>query len=95
MLFVFILTIALPSCGYQGQYGMQKISIVTHEQIKTRPGYNTATRDPRSAEMTWRDGETIYFYQDKTSLAKKREVVTSMGIHSISVWHLGGNPWFE
>jgi len=45
--------------------------------------------------MTWQSGDTIYFYQDSVSLEKKRDLVTSLGIRSISIWHLGGNSWFE
>lgn len=89
------LTIALPSYGYEGTYGTYQISILTHKQIKLRPGYHTAIRNSRSAEMTWQYGDSVYFYQDSTSLAKKRDLVASMGIQSISIWHLGGNPWFE
>jgi len=89
------LTIALPSYGYEGLVGTHQFSILTYEQIRLQPGYNTDTRDPRSAEMTWQYGDTVYFYQDSSSLQKKRELVTSLGIQSISIWHLGGNLWFE
>lgn len=88
------ITIGLPSYGYQGAKGSYRITILTNEQIRKKPGYNTAIRDVRSGEMTWRSGSTIYFYQDALSLQQKRDTAASMGITSVSVWHLGGNLWF-
>lgn len=89
------LTIALPSYGYEGTFGTQKITILTYEQIRSRPGFTSAVRDPNSAEMNWRQGDSVYFYQDSVSLEQKERLVTSLGIHSLSVWHLGGNLWFD
>jgi spore germination protein YaaH len=88
------LTIGLPSYGYQGTLGSYRMTILTYEQIRKKTGFNTATRDPRSGEMTWRSGTTVYFYQDSQSLKQKRDLVASLGIKSISIWHLGGNQWF-
>jgi spore germination protein YaaH len=88
------LTIGLPSYGYQGTIGSYRMTILTHEQIRKKTGYTTAVRDVRSGEMTWRSGTTVYFYQDAQSLRQKRDLVASLGITSVSVWHLGGNQWF-
>ncbi|MBY0538337.1 hypothetical protein K2P47_02975 [Patescibacteria group bacterium] len=88
------LTIGLPSYGYQGTVGSYRMTILTHEQIRKKVGYPTAVRDVRSGEMTWRSGTTVYFYQDAQSLKQKRDLVASLGITSVSVWHLGGNQWF-
>jgi spore germination protein YaaH len=88
------LTIGLPSYGYQGTIGSYRMTILTHDQIRKKTGYPTAVRDVRSGEMTWRSGTTVYFYQDAQSLRQKRDLVASLGITSVSVWHLGGNQWF-
>lgn len=89
------LVIGLPSYGYRGTEGTQKMSLLTYDQIKKESGFNMATRDSLSGEMTWKNGTTRYFYQDSESLRIKRELVESLGITSISVWHLGGNQWFR
>lgn len=88
------LTIGLPSYGYQGTAGSYRMTILTNEQIRKKTGFTTAVRDVRSGEMTWRTGTTVYFYQDAKSLQQKRDLVASLGITSVSIWHLGGNEWF-
>jgi spore germination protein YaaH len=88
------LAIGLPSYGYQGPKGSYRITILTYEQIRKKTGFATAKRDPRSGEMTWQSGSTVYFYQDAESLRQKRDVAASLGVSAISVWHLGGNQWF-
>jgi spore germination protein YaaH len=88
------LAIGLPSYGYQGPKGSYRITILTYEQIRKKTGFATAKRDPRSGEMTWQSGSTVFFYQDSESLRQKRDVAASLGITSISIWHLGGNQWF-
>ena len=88
------ITIGLPSYGYQGAKGSYRITILTNEQIRKKAGFSTAVRDVRSGEMTWKSGNTVYFYQDTVSLQQKRDAAASMGITSVSVWHLGGNLWF-
>jgi spore germination protein YaaH len=89
------LTIGLPSYGYQGPNGSYRITILTYDQIKLKKGFSTAKRDPLSGEMTWRSGSTVFFYQDAESLSQKLSAVSSLGITSVSVWHLGGNLWFK
>lgn len=88
------LTIGIPSYGYQGTKGSYRITILTNQQLAKKIGYKTATRDFRSGEMTWQSGTTVYFYQDAISMQQKRDVAASLGITSVSVWHLGGNLWF-
>jgi len=88
------ISFGVPSYGYKGLAGTQKFSLLTYEQIKKEPGFETALRDPASFEMTWRNGENVYFYQDGESLSRKAETIQSSGINSISVWHLGSNLWF-
>jgi len=89
------ISIGIPSYGYQGRNGTYRSTILTAEQSKSRPGFTSATRDPRSGEMTWKNGANTYFYTDSISMNMKRQLLADMGINSISVWHLGGNPWFS
>jgi spore germination protein YaaH len=89
------LTIGLPSYGYGGAADSYEISLYTQAQMASLPGYSSAVRDNNSGEMTWQQNGTIYFYQDQTSLDQKLAVVLENNIHSVSVWHLGGNPWFS
>lgn len=88
------ITIGLPSYGYQGTIGEYDIKILTRDQMIKLPGYKTAKRDLASGEMSWKAGSQVYFYQDAKSLEMKRDVVMNLGIASVSIWHLGGNPWF-
>ncbi len=89
------LTIGIPSYGYEGRRGRHDISILTFEQIANKPGFDKANRDERSAEMTWRQSGIFYVYQDSISMQEKINLVKSHGINSVSIWHLGGNPWFK
>lgn len=88
------LSFGIPSYGYKGIIGTQKFSLLTYEQIKKEPGFGTATRDLSSGEMTWQNGNNVYFYNDSQSMSKKFQVIQNAGITSVSVWHLGGNLWF-
>jgi len=87
-------TIGIPSYGYQGTKGTYKMAILTYEQMQKKTGFTSATRDPLSGEMTWQSGTIVYRYQDSISMQQKRSLIESLGISSVSVWHLGGNPWF-
>ena len=87
------LSIGIPSYGYEGTIGSRPI-LRTYYQLKNKPGFASATRDERSAERTWKTGQTVYFYQDSESIRRKIAVVEDAGIRSISLWHLGGNQWF-
>ena len=88
------LVFGIPSYGYKGVTGTQKFSLLTYEQLKREPGFDTATRDSGSGEMTWQNGNYTYFYQDGVSMNKKLQTIQNAGITSVSVWHLGGNLWF-
>ena len=88
------ITIGLPSYGYKGVSDSYKTTNLTKEQMTKEPGFKTAKRDTDSGEMTWQNQSMIYFYQDSKSLNQKLEIVRSLGINYVSIWHLGGNPWF-
>jgi spore germination protein YaaH len=88
------LSFGIPSYGYKGILGTQKFTLLTYDQIKKEPGFDTATRDSASGEMTWQNGGNAYFYNDSQSMAIKLRAIQDLGINSVSVWHLGGNLWF-
>jgi len=88
------LTIGIPSYGYEGVISKRPY-IRTYTQLKNKAGFANATRDESSGEMTWQTGNTVYFYQDSESLRQKIKAVAEAGIYSVSVWHLGGNLWFN
>ncbi len=89
------ISFGIPSYGYKSVVGTNKFSLLTYDQIKKEPGFDTAVRDPESFEMTWRSGSNIYFYQDSESMSKKLQAIESSGVKSVSVWHLGGSPLFN
>lgn len=88
------LSVGIPSYGYEGVRGSSQVTILTYDQMKEKQGFETATRDSSSGEMTWTSGNRIYFYQDGKSMDQKRALIEKFGIFSVSVWHLGGNQWF-
>ena len=88
------IVIGIPSYGYHGATGSTMIKEDTYVQSQTYPGYDTATRDSSSGEMMWTRAGISYDYADAETLAEKRATIERLGIHSISVWSLGGNPWF-
>lgn len=86
--------IGLPAYGYHGTLGSYMMTIDTYAQSMTYPGY--ANRKINSdGEETWMNGSTYYSAQSTATLDKKKQLVESMGIKHISVWHLGGNRWFS
>lgn len=88
------IVIAIPSYGYHGATGGFSITIDTKEQSSAFTGYETATRNA-DGEMTWTNGGNSYVFQDAESMNIKREAIEDEGIRYVSVWHLGGNDWFD
>jgi spore germination protein YaaH len=88
------IVIGVPSYGYHGATGSTTITEDTYVQSQKYPGFSTATRDSSSGEMMWTHAGISYDYADAETLAAKRMTIERLGIHSISVWSLGGNPWF-
>lgn len=88
------IVIGIPSYGYHGATGSTTITEDTYVQSQTYPGYNTATRDSSSGEMMWTHAGISYDYADAETLAEKRATIERLGIHALSVWSLGGTPWF-
>lgn len=89
------LTIGIPSYGYTGTTGSHTVRRVHQNAISSLPGFKTAPLDPNSFERIWTSGRTSYVYVDAEGLTKKRAYLESLGVSSISVWALGGNPWFQ
>ena len=88
------IVIGLPSYGYRGLKGTHQLEILTFDQMQAFEGAAEASRDANSGELLWEDDQYTYVFQDAESLEIKRDLVKSKGIRAISVWHLGGNPWF-
>jgi spore germination protein YaaH len=88
------LVIGIPNYAYSGRAGSYTPARTTYSDIKTLPGFSTALRDTSSTERTFTYGGKKYFYVDSASLDAKRTLIESYGIRYISVWALGGNPWF-
>jgi spore germination protein YaaH len=91
------IVMGIPSYGYHCATGTTNFpdNTDTLSQSQTFPGFSTATRDPNSYEMMWRNGGISYIYVDQTGLDLKRKLIESWGVKAVSVWHLGGNAWFS
>ncbi len=60
----------------------------------TTPSAVESLRDPSSGEIRWEAGGEFHDYVDATALNAKLQTVENMGVTDISVWSLGGEPWF-
>jgi spore germination protein YaaH len=98
------LTIGIPAYGYYTS-NCKKVSHITdnvaYVTMEGEPGFPTTPsevdvlRDPNSGEIRWTSGNTLYDYVDSTALNDKAQLVEGMGVTDISVWSLGGQPWFN
>jgi spore germination protein YaaH len=98
------LTIGIPSYGYftttckQIAHVTDNVAYVTMDKepgFPTTPSEVDALRDPGSGEIRWTSGKTLYDYVDSTGLNDKLQVLENMGVTDVSVWSLGGQPWFN
>jgi hypothetical protein len=97
------LTIGIPSYGYTTTT-CKKVAHVTsnvaYVTMKNLPGFpNTPAavqnlRDPGSGEIRWSSGGVFHDLVDFSALNAKLAVVEAMGVIDVSVWSLGGEPWF-
>jgi len=97
------LTVGLPSYGYLTT-SCTKVKHVTsnvpYVTMRGEPGFPTtpasveALRDPNSGEIRWQSGGVFYDYVDAAALNEKLQIVESLGVTDVSVWSLGGEPWF-
>lgn len=88
------LVVGVPAYGYHINDRGQ-IILDTQEQSLKYPGYETAKISEKSFEYSWLNKGDFYVMQKKEGLAKKINFIRSLGVENISIWHLGGNPWFE
>ena len=98
------LTIGIPAYGYFTTTCKKVADImdnVAYVTMEKEPGFPTTTamvdalRDPDSGEIRWTSGKRFYDYVDSTALNDKLQVVENMGVSDVSVWSLGGQPWFD
>ncbi len=97
------LTVGLPSYGYttttcrRAQHITSNVAYLT---MQSEPGFPTtptavaSLRDPSSGEIRWESDGVSYDYVDATALNAKLQTVENMGVTDVSVWSLGGEPWF-
>ncbi|MDJ0346893.1 glycosyl hydrolase family 18 protein [Streptomyces sp. H10-C2] len=97
------LVIGLPSYGYSAPAACDTSAItgnIPFSVMRGNPGWsgNAATierrRDSGSGEIRWTSGGRLYDYVDRTAMDRKLKVLTGLGVTKVSVWSLGGNPWF-
>ncbi len=89
------IVIGLPAYGYEAQNGSTVVQIRTYSELSRLNGFETAVRNPNSYELQWSSGNRAYNVVDSEGLNLKRDLVSSLGIDTVSIWHLGGNPWFK
>ena len=97
------LVIGLPPYGYSAPAACDTDEItgnIPNVTMQTMPGYSSksatiaARRDPGSGEIRWVSGGTLYDYVDSTAMDAKLSLLERLGVTKVSVWSLGGNPWF-
>lgn len=98
------LTIGIPSYGYtttsckRVAHVTSNVAYVTMEHM---PGFPTtpvavqSLRDAGSGEIRWTSGGVLHDLVDSNALNAKLAVVEALGVTDISVWSLGGEPWFD
>jgi spore germination protein YaaH len=98
------LVIGLPSYGFTApdpcDTGKIKDSVPVAD-IRQQAGYSddpatvAARRDADSGEVRWTDHGTLHDYTDQAGMDAKLAVLQDLGVTHVSVWVLGGNPWFS
>ncbi len=87
--------IGMPSYGYHA-ITTTDFSVDTKKETAGNPFYGPNLRDPLSFERYFTDANNIkWYYQDVIGMCEKIEFIRSKGIKHVSVWHLGGNDWFN
>ncbi|MEV5951987.1 glycosyl hydrolase family 18 protein [Streptomyces sp. NPDC051993] len=98
------LVIGLPSYGFTAPDPCVPDKVkdsVALATIRRAPGYSddrrttAARRDSASGEVRWTAGGTLYDYTDQQGMDAKLAVLQQLGVTHVSVWTLGGNPWFS
>lgn len=89
------LVVGVPSYGYTGKVGTFDFTLITKDQAMTMPGYNDSQYNRNTSESSWVSNGMYYSYVRSQDLARKVEQVYNLGITKVSIWHLGGNDWFD
>jgi spore germination protein YaaH len=98
------LTIGIPAYGYTTTTCKRIAHVasnVAYVAMQAKPGFPTTAaqisglRDPSSGEIRWSSGGSFYDFVDATALNAKLAVVEALGVDDVSVWSLGGEPWFS
>lgn len=97
------LVVGIPSYGYIARSCSSITAVrdnVPYVSMQVQPGFPSsppdvaAHRDPASGEIRWREGQTQYDYVDSIAMRSKLRLIQGLGVTEVSVWSLGGNPWF-
>jgi spore germination protein YaaH len=97
------LTIGIPSYGYttttckKVAHVTSNVAYVTLEHVSgfpSTPGAVQSLRDASSGEIRWTSGGVFHDFVDASALNAKLAVVEALGVTDVSVWSLGGEPWF-
>jgi len=97
------LTVGIPSYGYTTTTCRRVAHVtsnVAYTTMELAPGFPStpaavaAQRDGASGEIRWSSGTTHFDVVDASALDAKLAVVQAMGVTDVSVWSLGGEPWF-
>jgi spore germination protein YaaH len=88
------IVIGIPAYGYMAEEGSTVVKIKTKKEMEKFKGFNTAQRNSDSFELQWKQDGTVYVFMDTIGLSQKLDLITELGINSVSVWHLGNNDFF-
>lgn len=97
------LIVAIPSYGYRARSCTSTNTVrdnIPYVTMQATPGFPSADtdvaahRDHASGELRWKVDQTQYDCVDATALRSKLRLLQSLGVGTVSVWALGGNPWF-
>ncbi|WP_414169533.1 glycosyl hydrolase family 18 protein [Streptoverticillium reticulum] len=98
------LVIGLPSYGFSAPDPCDTKKIqdsVPVSELRKRPGWSDDAavirqrRDPGSGEIRWSGGGVLYDAMDGAAMDTRLALLGRMGVRHVSVWALGGNPWFS
>lgn len=86
--------VGVAAYGYSGDRNSGRIAVNTSNQIRRRAGSLHITRNA-DGELVASHAQSFYSFADQQTLDVRRAQVQKSGIHRLSVWSLGDNPWFK
>ncbi|GHF31524.1 glycosyl hydrolase family 18 protein [Streptomyces morookaense] len=98
------LVIGLPSYGFAAPDPCDTKKIqdsVPVSELRKRPGWSDDAevvrrrRDPGSGEIRWSERGVLYDAMDGAAMDARLTLLGRLGVRHVSVWALGGNPWFS